>query len=102
MITNNKSDEIEIMAKKKKISIPRSSCQIERMNMTATFIDQDVLVLSEPKWTLVGESSQDSLFVRGGPKPIAIRVSHHDSADLLRLLADANTGINSRLVEEPT
>lgn len=47
-------------------------------------------------WMLIGESSGNTLIVRGGKKPVCIRVSHSDSEDLFQLLTDANEGICSR------
>lgn len=49
-------------------------------------------IVAREEWVLVGARSGDSLLVRGGEHPIAIRVSHPDSGDLIDLLSDANIG----------
>jgi hypothetical protein len=46
-------------------------------------------------WHIAGEQSTDTLLVRGGRHPVAIRVSHPDSADLRRLVDEANRGIRA-------
>jgi hypothetical protein len=45
-------------------------------------------------WFIAGEQSTDTLLVRGGKRPVAIRVSHPDSDDLRRLVDDANRGLS--------
>ncbi len=51
------------------------------------------------EWIMVGRSSADTLLVRGGLKPIAIRVNHGDAEDLRQLLRDANAGIAAQKQE---
>jgi hypothetical protein len=53
----------------------------------------NVAIAAKPEWLLVGEQSSDSLLVRGGAKPVSIRVSHPSSSELIELLAEANAGI---------
>ena len=59
----------------------------------------NVAVVAKSEWVLVGEQSSDSLLVRGGMKPVSIRVSHPDSQELIQLLAEANAGIAAEIAK---
>lgn len=54
-----------------------------------------ITVIAANEWVLVGQTSKESMLVRGGNKPCCIKVSHGDSSDLIALLEDANNGIQS-------
>jgi hypothetical protein len=59
----------------------------------------NVAVVAKSEWVLVGEQASDSILVRGGMKPISIRVSHPDSQELIQLLAEANAGIAAEMAK---
>jgi hypothetical protein len=47
------------------------------------------------EWAIVGEQSSNTLLVRGGIDPIAIRVSTPDASHLRLLVDEANAGIRA-------
>jgi hypothetical protein len=59
----------------------------------------NVAVVAKSEWVLVGEQASDSILVRGGMKPVSIRVSHPDSQELIQLLAEANAGIAAEVAK---
>lgn len=44
-------------------------------------------------WVIVGNSAANSFLVRGGDEPIRIKVQADSSADLQKLVCEANAGI---------
>jgi hypothetical protein len=63
---------------------------------TPSMKPKDVTVHNDEVWMIVGRTSADSMLVRGGERPVMIRVNHGDSLELIRLVEDANLGIQAR------
>lgn len=60
-------------------------------------IPDEAFVLAKDRWIIVGESADNSLIIRGGPKPFSMRVNCADATELHELVACANVGRRSRL-----
>jgi hypothetical protein len=54
---------------------------------------ESILVIAREEWVIVGEKSSDTLLVRGGKRPVAIRVSSSDAGALRELVVAANRGL---------